>query len=200
MKLLSTAAAFALVAAPALAGGLSDPVVEAPVAVPTPAPVYVAPDWTGAYAGGQIGLGTVTAEGGNFDEDGDGFLAGLHAGYNHDFGQFVLGGEIDIDLGELSIGDGDDKIDQVARLKLRAGYDLGRTMVYATAGGAAANAEIGGTEYSDTGAFAGLGVSHRINDNYVAGGEVLFHQFDDFDDTGIDVDATTASARVSFQF
>ncbi len=39
-----------------------------------------------------------------------------------------------------------------------------------------------------------------MTDQWALGGEVLTHRFSDYDSTGIDLDATTVSARVSFQF
>lgn len=190
------AAATALAAAPAFAAGPT-PVMDEPVLAPAPVPV-AAPsyDWTGGYAGAQLGYGDL----GN-DVNGSGALYGVHAGYNWDFGSWVLGGELDYDASEIDIDGGvDDTLDSVARVKLRAGYDLGRTLLYATAGPAWANASVGGTDLSDNGWFAGAGIGFQMTDRWVVGGEVLGHQFDDFDGTGLDVEATTATLRASFKF
>jgi outer membrane immunogenic protein len=193
IKTLPTAALAALIAGPTLAGSL-DPVAPAPIVEPAPAPVVYSGDWTGAYVGGQLGYGDV---GGDIDANGEG--AGLHAGYNWDFGGWVLGTELDHDFANIDLG-GDDEIDGITRLKLRAGADMGRTLVYATAGAAHATATVGGQDLSDTGYFGGVGVDYQLNDRWVLGGEVLSHKFDDFDNSGVDVDATTASVRASFKF
>ena len=202
MKRLSIAAAVAtLVAAPAVAGSLDVPPPMDPVFAPAPAPVAMSGDWGGFYAGGQLGYADVTVDPGDADDIGGyGWLGGVHAGYNWDLGNVVVGLEGDYDFTDISIGDGVGSIDNVARLKLRAGYDMGSTLLYATAGAAHANATVGGTDFSDTGWFAGLGVGYQMTDSLVLGGELLGHRFDDFDGTGLDVKATTATVRASFKF
>lgn len=189
---LSGTVALALgIGGPAFAGSLQEPVVE----TPPPAPVLVpsvAPDWTGFYAGGGIGYGDVDGTGA---ADGDDITYGLHAGYDVDFGRFVLGGEVEYDLADIDLN-GAAQTDSVARLKLRGGYDLGRTLVYATGGIAHLDTSIG----SDTGAFLGLGVAYRVSDRFVLGGEVLEHRFDDIGGSGVDADATTLNLRGSLRF
>jgi hypothetical protein len=39
-----------------------------------------------------------------------------------------------------------------------------------------------------------------LTDSLTLGGEVLQHQFNDFDGSGVDLDATTVTARVGFRF
>ncbi|SFR17277.1 outer membrane protein [Poseidonocella sedimentorum] len=193
--LIATLAMSTALMTPALAGGLDDPEVEAPVAAPV-VPVAVGTDWTGFYAGGQVGMlnGEVDA----VDADGDGTIYGLHAGYNYDFGSYVLGGEFDYDWGDDIDLDGAATIDSVARLKLKAGYDAGPALIYATAGAA----QLGVDELDDnqTGSFYGAGVSYLATDNIMIGGEVLKHDFNDLDDVDEDADATTFSLRASYKF
>ena len=83
---------------------------------------------------------------------------------------------------------------------MRAGYDAGNTLIYGVAGAAYAEAEAFGEDLSDTGYVLGAGVDYKVTPNVVVGGEVLYHKFDDFDDTGIDADVTTVQARVAYQF
>lgn len=182
----------------ALAGGLGEPqadtVVVAPVA-PAPAP---GGDWTGFYAGAQLGYADVDSNDAGLD--GDDILGGLHGGYRYDFGQAVIGAEIDYDFADIELGDGLGSLDSVARAKLMAGADLGRTLVYGTAGYAYATADVVGTDLEGDGYFLGVGATYAMNDRFTLGGEVLFHTFDDFDDSGVDIDATTLTARASFRF
>ncbi len=187
-----------LIGAPALAGGMAEP-TEAPIIIaqaPPPAPIS---DWTGFYAGAQLGYGDVGTDGAVV-VGGDGGLGGVHAGYRQDFGQFVLGGELDYDRAELELDAGAGTIDNVTRLKLSAGYDLGSALLYGTVGGASADANIGGVAHSDQGYLVGAGLAYDLGNDFVVGGEVLYHAFDDFDATGVDVDVTTISARVSYRF
>jgi outer membrane immunogenic protein len=188
-----------LMGAPAFAGGLGD-VAPEPVLAPVEAPIATRPDgdWAGGYVGAQLGYGDVDSNGSGLD--GDGAIGGVHAGYRFDYGQFVAGAELDYDVSNIDIGPADDTLDSVARLKLIAGADLGRTFLYGTAGAAYAEATVGGVSLSDNGVFAGLGADYAISDQWSLGGEYLMHKFDDFDGSGVDLDVQTLKAKVSFQF
>lgn len=196
------AAPLALAAGMASAGGLSEPVAApAPAPVPVaPAPIMTGNDWTGFYAGGQIGYGRLDSSAIEDDDDPSGAIYGVHAGYNYDFGTLVLGGELDYDLTSIEIDTPDSEVDSVARAKVRLGYDAGQVMPYVTAG--VARVETTDDLDGETdGSFAGLGVSYMLSDAFIVGGEVLQHQFEDFaDNDGVDVDATTLSLRASFRF
>ena len=67
-------------------------------------------------------------------------------------------------------------------------------------GAAHASATVAGAELSDTGYFIGAGMDYAISDKWSVGGELLQHQFDDFDDSGVDLDATTIKAKVALRF
>ncbi len=196
MRTLSLAALAAIAAAPVMAAGPTEP-APAPVVQPAPAPVYSpsSGDWGGFYVGGQLGYADIRD-----DADGDGNTYGLHAGYNWDLGNWVLGTELEYDWADIDVGDAGDSIDSITRLKLRGGYDLGRTLLYATAGAAHADADVGGASLSDTGYFFGAGVGYQLTDQWTLGGEIMSHEFDDFDNSGLDIGATTAAVRASFRF
>lgn len=194
MKITILAAGvFALAAAPVFAGTLEAPVADPPAATPAPvAPLPVSGDWTGAYGGLQLGYADVDATG---DADGDDYLFGLHIGYGYDFGTFVLGAELDYDFADIDLN-GAATVDSVARLKLRAGYDFGRTLAYVTAGLAEVDTRLG----SESGEFYGIGFAYQINDRYLVGAELLDHSFDDISGSGVDADATTLTVRGSIRF
>lgn len=199
MKNYLIAAAVTLIGAPAFAGGLND-VAPEPTLAPVAAPVEynTGGDWSGAYVGAQLGYGDVDSNGAGLD--GDGTIGGVHAGYRADFGKFVAGAELDYDVADIAIGGTGDTLDNVARLKLMGGLDLGRSLVYATAGAAYADATVGGADLSDNGYFAGVGMDYQVSDRFTVGGEYLMHKFDDFDGSGVDLDADTIKAKVSFTF
>ena len=187
----ATLVSTSLLASTAIAGNLADPVVET-VATPVFEPAYAGGDWTGAYGGLNLGYGDVNGDGG---ADGDDTTYGLHLGYDYDFGRYVVGGELEYDKTDIDLN-GAANADSVTRLKLRGGYDFGRTLVYATAGAAKLKTDIG----DDTGEFIGVGVAYQVSERFTVGGELLEHRFDDIGGSGVDADATTFNLRGSFRF
>lgn len=119
----------ALLAAPALAGNITpaepEPVIAAPVPV---APAT--PDWTGFYVGGQLGWAWVDTDFANVD--GDDLIGGIVAGYDHDFGTWVLGGGLDYDFTDINLSGVNASVEEVFRAKLRAGPKIGRGLLYGT--------------------------------------------------------------------
>ena len=214
-RLTQTTAVFGValsLAAPAFAAG-PGPVVEEPVIVapaPLPAPV-LATDWSGPYLGAQLGWGWVGAEGeADVEADGDGLVGGVTGGYRFDFGTFVLGAEAQYDWAEIDLDDVEvdgvevdadvGSLENIGRLKATAGFDAGRTLIYGSAGWAHASAEIDGEDYDDGGWVLGAGLDYLVTDRVTVGGEVMHHQFDEFDESDVDVDATTLQAKVTFRF
>ncbi|WP_322893650.1 MULTISPECIES: outer membrane protein [unclassified Yoonia] len=198
------AAPLALAAGMASAGGLAAPVetvAPTPMA-PAPAPMIRGTDWSGFYLGAQAGYGEVTGAG----EDFDGAVYGVHAGYMYDLGSIVLGAEVDYDLTnieqDLPLG-GTAEVDDILRVKARVGYDAGQFLPYVTGGVVRTN--VSGFTADDIeadGDFYGAGVAYKFSDSILIGGEVLQHKFyeGDLEGTDSNLRATTATARVSFQF
>ncbi len=197
---LMTAVILGLTTAPVLAGGLNEPVMSPPVAAPiiiaAPAPVRSA-DWTGFYAGAQLGYGQLKSDA--IDEEPQDLLYGVHAGYLYDLGNIVVGAELDYDMTEIGFAAPAVDLDSVARFKLRAGYDAGAFQPYLTAGVAQASVS-GALDGTTDGQFAGLGLDYQLSDSFRVGGEVLAHQFDNLVDSGVDVEATTLTLRASYNF
>ncbi|MHC9234651.1 outer membrane protein [Pseudooceanicola sp. 502str34] len=186
---ISLAAATAL-ASPALAGSLEPAPMEPAITPVQAAPVTYGNDWTGGYTG--LSLGWANGEAGSFDDDGVAY--GIQGGYDYDFGNWILGGELAYSGTNLSIGGVD--VDSLLAAKARVGYDLGRTMIYATGG--AEQAWVDGAD--DTGYVVGAGVEHMLTDTISVGGEYLYHSFDDFDGSGVDASGNTLAARVNYRF
>lgn len=189
------AATFAVASGPALAGSATPPAPDPVIEAPAPAPVPDSPDWTGGYVGGQIGYGNVDTNA--FGVDGDGAIGGLTAGYDYDFGQWVVGGGLDYDWADISLGAGNPDLENVFRVKLRGGYKIGNGLVYGTGGWAQADTDTLG---DDDGYFAGLGYEHMVTQNFSVGGEALYHEFSNFGTTTTDVEATTVQVRGTFRF
>lgn len=193
------AAFFATIAltAPAFAGGpvaVADEPMIAPVAQ-----AYVAPglDWTGGYVGAQLGYGDVDSSTGALE--GSGWLGGVHAGYRWDLGNWVAGTELTWDTTDIDLGT-TGSLDDVMALKLTAGREIGNSLVYGALGVAQANATVGTADASDNGIVYGIGFDYAVNDRWTVGGEVLEHQFNDFDGLPVDLDATTVKAKVALRF
>ena len=197
---LMTAVILGLTTAPVLAGGFAEPIATPPVAAPViiaaPAPMMSA-DWTGFYAGAQLGYGQLQSDA--IDEDPQDLLYGVHAGYLYDLGNIVVGAELDYDMTNIGFALPAVDLDSVARFKLRAGYDAGAFQPYLTAGVAQATVS-GALDGTSDGQFAGLGLDYQLSDSFRVGGEVLAHQFDNLVDSGVDVEATTLTLRASYNF
>lgn len=209
---------------------LAADVVEDIPAVEAPAPFV----WTGFYIGAQLGGGwsRVDQPYGNIggpiifsqdNSDGSGVVGGVHVGYNHQVGAFVLGAEADIDATGI---DGDDggsggdingfEVDWMGSVRARAGYAMDRTLIYATGGyafmrGTAYVADPGEEEEVD-GTFhgwtVGAGVEHAFTDNITARLEYRYTDFGakelTFDNNGyvedIDPSFHTVKVGISYKF
>lgn len=206
---------------------------------PEPVPFVQPFTWTGGYAGVQAGYGfgdvDIDADDDSsllddldddfdFDSNDDGFLGGVHVGYNYQFGAgngFVLGAYADIDFTTLDIqvddiddidGIDDDEIgdvDFIARGMAKVGYAFDRTLVYGQAGVAylSADLDVLDDDINEAGYAVGAGLDYAITDNVVIGGDYVFHQFDDvangddeFDVDGVDLDVHTIRAKLSYKF
>jgi outer membrane immunogenic protein len=181
------------IAGPAAAGGPVVAVVEQPVAVAAAAP---SSDWTGFYAGVNLGFGELNDGG----DEADSNFYGLQAGYLRDFGTFVAGAEL-----AFTTGDFDDFPDaeyDSTRLKLIGGYDAGRFLPYAFIGLSDYSLTDGSTTISDTATIYGVGGRYALgaNGRHVLGVEYLFETKDDFAGSGDDLDNRELVLRYDFRF
>ena len=133
-------------------------------------------DWTGPYLGLQGGYGwgendvsatdsedsteevilfdAAIANGRDGDMDLEGFIGGLHLGYNWQSDALVLGVEGDIEFSDMDgdtdvvdamgtkIGSVEQEIDWLGSLRLRAGFAADRALFYATGGLAVGGVEL----------------------------------------------------------
>jgi opacity protein-like surface antigen len=196
---------FAFSAGPVVAGGMAEP-------APPPAVVSAVPastDWSGPYIGLQYGMiasGNLSNPGAAFNPEFDGHLYGVFGGYRHDFGSFVVGGEIDwmTGSGELSrpglVLDAD--YDRLFRAGIEAGWDVGRALVYGTIGVADIEIATAGSSGS-SGYFYGVGVDFAVTDSIMVGLEILQHEFSDFDGiapVGSEAELTTVGVNFALRF
>lgn len=186
MKTILLSSALGLLAGVACAGGLV--VAPAPAAPDAP----LSGDWSGFYAGLHYGTGTVEAQGRARRQQTDGNAYGLHAGYLRDFGQHVLGAELDQDRLDGDAGTSGDML----RLRARAGMDLGRVMPYLTLG----LARYSDDDYSEAGLTWGLGADIRVSERVLLGLDYTRDRIDDVDGTGVDLRADSIRLRASLRF
>ncbi|WP_170348812.1 MULTISPECIES: outer membrane protein [Ruegeria] len=153
----------------------------------------LAEDWTGAYAG--FSFGYADAEGPN-GSSGDDLTFAPHIGYDRDFGNFVLGGELEYNSLSLDLGQGEGSLDSMTRLKLRGGYDFGPALGYVVIGASRVDSSVD----NDTAAVYGIGVAYPIGDRFVISGEALRQEFDDVTRSDGALDSNVFNLRTSFRF
>ena len=168
-----------------------------PAPMPTKAPPYVAPvyDWSGFYVGINGGGGWGSAHTdltGHFGTSGG--LAGGTAGYNAQFGSWVLGLEGDMDWSNIggnssanNCPGGCSVQDQwLSTVRGRAGYAFGNWLPYVTGGLAvgdvkASAAGFPGMDQTQVGWAAGAGVEYGISQSISAKVEYLRTDLGRFD-------------------
>lgn len=192
MKLAIFAILGGLAATAANAGGYVAPVAESPM-ISVEAPVAI--DWSGFYAGLQYGRGKIELTYPLWSDETKFDAYGVHAGYLHDFGRFVLGAEMDYDRVSLENIDLDADL---SRVRVRAGYDLGRFLPYVTLGSAHLE---GDRNLSEDGVTYGIGAEYLVTDRFSLGAEYSRAEFKDVADVDdADLDTDLFQIRASFHF
>lgn len=152
-----------------------------------------AEDWTGGYAGFSFGFADADGPGG---ANGDDTAFGAHLGYDQDFGNFVLGGELEYNRLSLNLGQSQGSLDSMTSLKLRGGYEFGNALGYVVVGAARADTSVD----SDTAAVYGIGLAYPIGENFVISGEALRQNFDDVTRSSGSLDTSVFNLRTTFRF
>ena len=173
-------------------------------------------DWSGFYAGANLGYGWAELEQGGFTfDDIDGALGGVQVGYNYDFGGFILGLEGDVQISDVKYSEdlggatGEIGIDYFGTVRARAGLAVDRFMPYVTGGVAWARGSVSvsgpgfSVEVTDNfvGWTVGGGVEYAVTDNITVKGEYLYVDFGAADfDTGVDINLTSHVVRAGVNF
>ncbi|MPZ58226.1 MAG: outer membrane beta-barrel protein [Rhizobiales bacterium] len=156
-------------------GSSPGPYYSAPVYAPTSVRSY---SWMGPYLGANVGYQWGSAT--NSPTNPNGFAGGIQGGYNFQSGQFVFGGETDL---QLSAADDTFAPWKFANpwfgtLRGRAGVALNNILLYGTGGMAygGGRAHVAGISESRTqlGWAAGLGVEVGFTPNWSAKAEYLY--------------------------
>ncbi|MBB4955125.1 outer membrane immunogenic protein [Agrobacterium vitis] len=168
----------------ALAISSTTPVIAADMVYEQPSPPSVpqisAYDWSGFYLGAQGGYNRNQTKGFGSNLDVNSGTAGGHAGYNFQHGNIVFGIENDFNYNFEKKSDA--KIEWDASGRGRIGYAWDRTLIFTTAGIAAAGTKIDvpGVDKKDKiliGWTAGGGIEHAFTDNILVRGEYRYSDF-----------------------
>jgi outer membrane immunogenic protein len=185
-------------------------------------------NWTGFYIGvaGAAGAAVTELSGGGASLDGiggEGIRGEINAGYDHDFGSFVAGIQVDAHYGniqsELELGFGGPSIDIDATadygfdILARAGMKVNEsTLAYVIGGYSWQNFEIeasapgqGSEQIAewDVGGFSiGGGLETAVTSNVTVGFEYRYTQFEDadLDLDGLGVETSMQTARVTAKY
>nr|WP_204354527.1 outer membrane beta-barrel protein [Paracoccus saliphilus] len=214
----------------ALAGGIIAPAVDVEPVVAQAEPV-AAGSWAGGYAGGSLGysFGGGDQLGFTLLEDGDeevsvpgigdlevkGFIAGVHAGYRWQRGNWVFGPELGFEAGSVDDNvslelDGDvlgaeSTISSILSLVMKTGYTVNpQTLVYGTFGAARGDFDYTLSDsddsttvgYKSSGLVAGMGIEHTVG---VRNSVFAEYQYRDFGKEAVDFvgDGTTARTQAT---
>jgi outer membrane immunogenic protein len=173
-----------------------------------PPPAMAVYSWMGPYIGANLGYqwGETT----NNPTEPSGIAGGLQAGYNFQSGQFVFGGEADIQLSAAEDTFAPWKFSNpwFGTVRGRAGVALNNILFYATGGLAYGNlrGEIGGLSENRTalGWTAGLGMEVGLTQNWSAKVEYLYIDLTDrhYTVTGTDngLNASLLRFGVNYRF
>lgn len=208
MKKFLIALGMSLTAGSAIA---ADAIIYEPAPVAPFAPVVY--DWTGVYLGVQGGYSWTDISALGETVDFNGGLVGAHVGANWQSGAFVLGLEGDIEHAWNDVTRGITTVgtDWQGSLRVRAGYALDRTLIYATGGLAVIHATIdvndpilGALDATDTltGYTVGGGVEHAFADNWTGRVEYRYADFgsNNLFDLGDSADVDQHAVRVGLSY
>jgi outer membrane immunogenic protein len=174
--LVATAVAVALTLPASSASAADFPGSPSPSYVKaTPFGVY---NWNGAYVGLNAGYQWGRVE--NMSLNPSGFAGGLQAGYNWRTGQYVIGGETDLQISGADATFAPYKFSNpwFGTTRVRAGLAMSNILLYATAGLAYGGGKVDAFGLSEThthlGWAAGTGIEIGFTPNWSAKAEFLY--------------------------
>lgn len=142
-------------------------------------------DWSGPYAGVYFGRESGMQQYYDNDvirpgpDDISGSLAGAFAGYNFQFGSWVVGPEASLARGDLRYDGNGYNHKEFADLRLRGGYAFGATLAYVAAGYTRTVWEEGDAEDLDTDGYSlAIGVEYSFQDRFLIGAELFERRID----------------------
>ncbi len=149
-------------------------------------------DWSGAYVGALIGVGSsentyVPIGAPDPDISGSGLVGGIMVGYNHQIDNLVVGVEADGMMSNIdprNLADGvDQKINYLATIRARIGYAHDNTLFYGTAGVGFIRTKLHimpaneNRSKNHIGFVVGGGMEHAFTQNFILRAEYLYGRF-----------------------
>lgn len=179
---------------------LSPLAVNAETATPT--------NWSGFYGGVSVSKfsGDVTVlSGGVITNQVDMVsetVGGVFAGYNWQNGHWVFGGELAYsNPDQAAVGYPNSLLQDVADVKLRAGYATGKVMFYGVAGLSWSTFVDASTSYDQSGTNYGIGIDYALGKHAVLGLEYLKRDLSGLvAPYTLENDASSISTRLSWKF
>ncbi len=207
LKTASVAIMLSSIGAVTYAAG-PEPVAEPVIMAPLPVDSF----WEGGYLGAQLGYSysefDTSSRPNDFSDDQ--VIGGLTAGYLWGVGNgFYVGPEFQYDFADLTVTDattGDTaSFEEIARLKLIVGREVGNGLLYGSAGVAYGSFDDIGTVFDgfdggDTSYVLGVGYDYRVGDNWTVGGEYMYHSFSGIGAAGDDVNLNTLHVKATYRF
>jgi len=154
-------------------------------------------DWTGLYGGLGLNSGSLTNSGitGNVSFD----TVGLGAGYLWDAGSFAYGGELAFSAGKAN--DNGTTVDMSeSTFKGLLGYQIGKNLVYGTAGVSTYSFSGTGVSITDQFNVMGIGARRTFLDKYVGVIEVTRSIDDSHNGTAFSMTKDALTVRVDYKF
>ncbi|MET2826229.1 outer membrane protein [Mesorhizobium shangrilense] len=186
-----------LLAAAVLAALTSTGAMAADVVASEPAPVAATYNWSGFYAGANIGGGWSHVDWAFLpslnpaNHSGSGVLGGLQIGYNFQNNNIVYGIEADISAADIHGGTAcpnptfscDSKVSMLGSVRGRLGWTADRLLVYGTGGLGYGTVDISdvnssgtvfGTKKTRAGWTAGAGIEYALDQHWTVKGEYKY--------------------------
>lgn len=159
--------------------------------------------WDGFYGGTSFS----SSAGGVFENGGPDFEStnsSAFVGFNHSFGNYVVGAEVETFLGDVATNSFGFAMEGLVDMKVRGGMAYGSALFYVSAGLSSGKmTDVGFADY-DTGANGtnyGIGVDYAVSDSLFIGVNYTIREMNDGDSYNIDTSSfSTVSIRAGYKF
>ena len=162
-----------------------------------------ATDWTGFYIGVEGGYGWLRDVDRSFNpplpDSGQDWIYGAHAGYLQQFGNFVVGGEVEYQRLDITYQLFNFiTVDNAYIAKARVGYAFDQFLISGSVGGAYVTTNFMGLK--DLGFAFGAGIDYALTDMISVGAHYQRFSYTNFSGTMIDASLDQIAIRASLRF